>query len=147
MSDLDVFGDDQVEAKRLRNLWGGGCLLLILAVGGGLLASPFRCQRGMPYADTVVETWSSPDGAVTATLRNFETIAYGYEYITLERRNGGAEKVVEFVMEDESRGLTWSDSHTLIVNYHSNEGRKLEDIFVTRPDRWRDIKITYVIAP
>lgn len=92
---------------------------------------------------------TSPDGETIAKGRGFDTMAYGYHYVTLEPAHGGffggrPERVVELVLEN-LNDLRWRDSRTLVVRYTFDEelGPSQKDQFVQCPDRWRDVRIVY----
>lgn len=88
---------------------------------------------------------TSPDGETIAIGRSFDTITYGYHYVTLEPAFGGRpERVVELVREN-LNDLSWRDSKTLVVRYSFDEelGPSQKDQFVQCPDRWRDVRLVY----
>lgn len=126
-----------------------GIIALVLGVVVLTLGLLWSLGRRTLSSDDVIMTTTSPDGETIATGRGFDTITYGYHYVTLEAAHGGIfggrpERVVELVLEN-LNDLRWRDSKTLVVRYSFEKelGPNLKDQFVHCPDRWRNVRIVY----
>lgn len=130
--------------SRKAGAWTAGIVgLAVLGWGGySWIASQFTRDEAMSRA-------LSPDGKYLAVVRNFDSSASSFAYITIERASGSwldfrPERVIELEGTN-LHEILWKDAGTLVVRVSVDKevGSSLESQFTAMPETWRDVSIRY----